>query len=161
MENQMITPSCRRRLNIQGYYGFTDQELKDYRTGIRFAYALCATLVIIGLIIHNIPLLIITAVFAFGGAFPPYHPFDYLYNYVIRHFIKKPKLPHRTNQGRFACGVAATWLVGIIISFYFNQLIIGYVLGIIMVALATLVSTVDICIPSMVYNFLFLKKKDK
>ena len=95
---------------------------------------------------------------AFFGSFPPYHPVDYLYNYVIRHWIGKPKMPSRTNQGRFACGIATVWLGSTIYLFHTGHDIWGYILGTALVIVATLVSTLDICIPSMIYNYLFKKK---
>src|SRR6266498_3272686 len=159
-KNNFISPVCKRRLYIQGYQDYSDKELNDYKHGIRFAYALCTTLVGPGLIFSNITLLIIAAVIAFAGIFPPYHPFDYLYNYAVRHLFKKPKIPPRTNQGRFACGVAFVWLIITIWLFYNNHFIIGNILGAILLAVAILVSTMDICIPSMIYNSLFKKEKN-
>src|SRR5215212_1690068 len=105
-----ISPACRKRLHVQGYEKFSDRELNDYKFGIRFAYACCITLVAFGLFFQSISILAIAAIIAFAGAFPPYHPFDYLYNYGVRHLLGKPKLPPRPNQGRFACGVASVWL---------------------------------------------------
>ena len=83
---------------MQGYRDFSDQELNDYKYGIRFAYALCTTLFALSLIFSSITLLIIAAVIAFASIFPSYHPFDYLYSYAVRHIFKKPKIPPRRNQ---------------------------------------------------------------
>ena len=160
MKNQdcLIAPSYRKRLESQGYIGFTDAELNNFKFGIRFAYYLCGSLVILGLFFTSIKILSVTLVIAAIGAFPPYHPFDYLYNYVVRHLINKPKMPPRANQGRFACGIATVWLAGTIYLFYIGLNMWGYIAGGILVSIATLVSTADICIPSMIYNFLFKSK---
>lgn len=147
----------RKRLETQGYNGFTDSELNDFIFGIRFAYYSCGSLVVLGLLLTNLEILVVAMIIAFFGALPPYHPFDYLYNYVIRHLIKKPKMPPRSNQGRFACGIATVWLGGVIYLFYVGLNVWGYIAGGILVSIATLVSTMDICIPSMIYNFLFKK----
>ena len=149
----------RKRLETQGYHGFSDQELAIHRFGIRFAYGLCTTLIIIGLILANIPVLIIAMLVAFFGIFPPYHPFDYLYNYLVRHLIKKPKLPPRSNQGRFACGIASVWIASIIYFFYIGLNLWAYILGVVLLIIAILVTTTDFCIPSIIYNFLFKKRK--
>lgn len=156
-----ISRTCRLRLDVQGYENYSDKELNDYKFGIRFAYAVCATFVALGLALGNIMLLIIAAVVAFIGMFPPYHPVDYLYNYVIRHLFGKPKLPPRTNQGRFACIIATVWLTVTIYFFYNNFFIAGYIFGVVLLSIATLVSTTDICIPSMIYNALFKGKNKK
>jgi hypothetical protein len=157
-QNCLITPSRRKRLEAQGYMGFTDTELNNFRFGIRFAYYLCGSLVILGLLFTSIKILSVAMVIAAIGTLPPYHPFDYLYNYIVRHLINKPKMPPRANQGRFACGIATVWLAGIIYLFYIGLNIWGYIAGGILVSIATLVSTTDICIPSIIYNFLFKGK---
>jgi hypothetical protein len=158
---EFISVSCKRRLHVQGYGNYSDKELNDYKYGIRFAYGLCVTMVTLGLILGNIPLLSFASLIAFAGAFPPYHPFDYLYNYGVRHLLGKPKLPPRTIQGRFACGIASGWLVIVIYLLYNNQVVLGNIFGATLIAVGTLVTTTDICIPSMIYNALFLKKEAK
>ena len=157
-ENTFITPVRRKRLETQGYNGFTDAELNDFKGGIRFAYYLCSSLLVLGLLLTNLKILAAVMIIAFFGSLPPYHPFDYLYNYVIRHLVNKPKIPPRSNQGRFACGIATVWLGGIIYLFYKDLTFLGYIAGGILVSIATLVSTMDICVPSMIYNSLFKKK---
>jgi hypothetical protein len=154
----LISARCRIRLHVQGYDKYTDNELYDFKYGIRFAYAGCVTLVASGLYLQNLPILVIAAVVAFAGAFPPYHPFDYLYNYTVRHFIKKPKMPPRTNQGRFACGIGSLWLTATIYFLMSANLVMFYTLGILLLMVGALVTFVDICIPSMVYNSWFRKR---
>jgi hypothetical protein len=163
MKNQdcIISPTRRKRLETQGYVGFTDTELNDFKYGIRFAYYSCVSVVIIGLLTTNLKVLSAAMIVAFFGTLPPYHPFDYLYNYLIRHLINKPKIPHRTNQGRFACGIASVWLGGVIFLFYTGLHVWGYIAGGILVSIATLVSTMDICIPSMIYNLMFRDRAPK
>jgi hypothetical protein len=155
----LISPACRKRLHVQGYEKFSDNELNDYKFGIRFAYACCITLVAFGLIFQNIPILAIAAIIAFAGAFPPYHPFDYLFNHGVRHLLGKPKLPPRTNQGRFACGIASVWLAITIYLLYNSYIVFGNVLAVALLAVGTLVVTTDICIPSIIYNGIFKKPK--
>ena len=163
MENndQLISATCKRRLHVQGYQKYSDQELNEYKYGIRFAYALCITLVVVGLIFTSIPVLAFTTLIAFAGAFPPNHPFDYLYNYGVRHVFGKPKMPPRSNQGRFACGIASVWLAVTIYLLYNNQMLAGNIFGAALFAVGALVTTTDICIPSMIYNAIFLKKQSK
>lgn len=157
--NCIIEPATRKRLETQGYLGFSDEELTGFRFGVRFAYALCATLFGLGLLLSNTTLLTIAATVAFIAVFPPYHPFDYLYNYGVRQLLNKPKLPHRSNQGRFACGIASVWLTTIIICLSAGYTITAYTLGGVLLIVALLVTTTDICIPSMIYNAIFNNKK--
>lgn len=156
----MISKSRISCIKAQGYdKGFTAEEISIHSVGNRFAYQLCTLLFTTGLILTNIPILIIAASIAFLGIILPYHPFDYLYNYSVRHWLKRPKLPHRSAQAKFACGIASSTLTAIIILFYNSLFLWGYVLGGILFAVATLVSTTDICIPSLIYNSLFGSKE--
>ena len=155
IQSKPISAVRRKRLQIQGYQGFTDCELNDFKYGIRFAYYLCSLLLLLGLLLTNIKILMILMIVAFVGSLAPYHPFDYLYNHGIRHLIQKPKVPRRTSQGRFACGIATVWLGTIIYLFHEGLAMAGYIAGGILISVALLVSTTDVCIPSMIYNSLF------
>jgi hypothetical protein len=163
MENQdcNFKPQTRKRFEIQGYRGYSDSELDDFKFGIRFAYYLCTSIVIFGLLLANLEILSAAMIIAFFGSFPPYHPLDYLYNYVVRHLIGKPKIPPRANQGRFACRIATVWLGATIYLFYTGNIMWGYIIGIALVIVAALVSVLDICIPSMIYNYLFKQKPNE
>ena len=157
---QTISPACRRRLHVQGYDKFSDSELNEFKYGIRFAYALCITSVALGLILNSIPILLFTTLIAFAGAFPPYHPFDYLYNYGVRHTLGKPKIPPRTRQGRFACGIASVWLAATIYLLYIGYTLTANLLGVALFAVGALVASTDICIPSKIYNALFRRNQN-
>jgi hypothetical protein len=158
-KTELISATCKRRLHVQGYQNYSDKELNDYKHGIRFAYGLCITLVAVGLIFNSVPVLLFTALIALVGAFLPNHPFDYLYNYGVRQLLNKPKLPPRSNQGRFACGIAAVWLTVTIYLLYNDYVIAGNIFGALLFAVGALVTTTDICIPSMIYNAIFKKSR--
>jgi hypothetical protein len=154
-QNGVITPAGRQHLETQGYVGYSDAELESFKFGIRFAYYLCGSIAVLGLLLTSSAILFSTMIIAFMGAILPRHPFDYLYNHVIRHWINKPQLPLRPKQGHFACGLAVVWLAVTIGLFSAGLNTWGYVAGYMLVGTAILVSTTDVCIPSMVYNFLF------
>ena len=157
MENQnwIISPKSIKRLRVQGLTQLSDNELGRHRMGIRFAYQACVTIFILGLLFSSIPVLSILMVIAFIGAIHSRHPFDYIYNYGLRHYFKKPMLPRRAIQTRFACGVA-TLLIASVIYFIYNGNMVGaYIAGAVLIFSAVLVSTTDICIPSMIYNAIF------
>jgi hypothetical protein len=158
--NCLISPVRISRIKEQGYdTGFTDEEISGHAAGNRFAYQMCTLLFTTGLIFTSIPILTVTAIIAFSTVFLPHHFFDYFYNSIIRHWFNRPVLPKRSNQAKFACGIAAIWL-GVIIYLFYNSLFAwGYVLGGILFLTALLVSTIDFCIPSVIYNKLFHKKK--
>ncbi|GIK64342.1 MAG: hypothetical protein BroJett018_21360 [Chloroflexota bacterium] len=157
-QNCIITPAARQRLETQGYIGYTDTELGSFKFGIRFAYYLCGFIAVLGLLLTSPTILFSAMVIALMGAILPRHPFDYLYNHVIRYWINKPQIPLRTKQGHFACGMAVVWLAVTTWLFYAGLNTWGYVLGYMLVGTAILVVTMDVCIPSMIYNFLFSRK---
>lgn len=156
MNNEMeISSRSQKRLEEQGFYGFTNADLGQHRFGIRFAYFICMSLVIIGLVLKNQQFLLIANIVALLGIFPPYHPVDYLFNYGIRHLMGRPKLPPRSNQGRFAC-LMATVMLGIMNYYaYQNNFTVVYIVGTMLLASAFLVTFTDLCIPSKIYNALF------
>jgi hypothetical protein len=90
-----------------------------------------------------------------SGVSFPVHPFDLIYNFGIRIFTGTGELPRRGNPSRFACGLGAVWLVATALLFLAGKNTAGYVLGFTLVGVGLLVSTVDICIPSMIYRALF------
>jgi hypothetical protein len=156
MDKEMkISARSRKRLEEQGLRGYADSELARHRFGHRFAYFICMSLVVIGLAFKSQPFLLIANAVALLGILPPYHPVDYLYNYSIRHLIGRPKLPPRANQGRFACSIA-TVLLGIVnYNFYQGSHAVAYGFGAVLLASAFLVTFLDLCIPSRIYNALF------
>lgn len=150
-----------RRINWireQGYMDKTNEEIEALAYGNRFAYRVCVSLLLTGVVLGNIPMLSIMLLIAFLGVVLPNHPFDYIYNYVLTKKMNKPVLPPRSNQLKFACTVATIWIAGTIYLFYSGLTIWGYVAGGSLVMVAALVSVVDFCIPSKIYNALFIRK---
>ena len=155
-----ISPLRSYHLKEQGYYrGFTEDEISLHAVGHRLAFQVCLTIFSLGLILTSIPVLGIAGLLALFGVLLPWHPVDYLYNSVIRHWLKRPKLPPRSIQNKFACGIATVWIAVVIAFFATENFITGYILGGIMFLIAFTVSTTDICIPSKIYNFFFMKEK--
>jgi hypothetical protein len=148
-----LSPTRVKRLGVQGYLAYTNEQLAELSLAIRLPYGLCAVIAAAGVVTTNIPILTVLMVLALLGAALPNHPFDYLYNFCLRHLLKRPLLPPRTAQTRFACIVATIWLAITIGLFSRDMVVIGTIWGGILVAIATLVSLTDICIPSMIYNY--------
>jgi hypothetical protein len=157
--NHRLLSSTRiNNLKAQGYRSYSDSELSALAFGNRFAYIVCGAIVAIAVAAANIPTLVAMTIVAFFGIILPYHPFDYIYNHVLRGMLNKPELPPRSKQLKFACIVATLWLIATTYLFYAGFVIAGYVLGGLLVAVAFIVSTTDFCIPSMIYNFIFKVK---
>ena len=148
----MISKTKLKRLRTQGYCDISDEKLSQLSFGNRFAYNLCALLLFVGLLFASIPVLSGMLVVTFLGIILPNLPFDYIYNHLVAGLIKRPKLPKRPIQIKFACTLATILLIAIVYSFHNGYMLAGYINGIILLASAILVSSTDICIPSIIYN---------
>jgi len=148
----------RKHLQIQGHY-FDDEALAEIGQWMRWPYVLCASMLIVGVVLASPWVIWALAAIATTTLFLPSHPFNYIYNYGVRHLTGTRPLPPSTAQGKFACGVGGAWLVGVGIAFFVGATTLGYVLGGVLAAIATLVASTHVCIPSMIYNALFQRKQ--
>ncbi len=150
-----ISPTTRRRLEIQGFVGLDDQTLAETGPWLRLAFALCTVLAAIGTILASpVFLWALIPIAALAAAFPV-HPFDLLYNHGIRHLTGTGPLPKRGAPSRFACGLGAVWLLVTGWAFQSGYALAGYLLGGALTAVGLLVSTTDVCIPSLIYRSIF------
>ena len=116
---------------------------------------MCAALAAIGTALASPTILLILTPLAMLGAIFRVHPFDHIYNHGIRHLTGTAKFPPRGAPARFACGLGSVWMVVTAWMFYSGMTTVGYILGWNLVAVATLVGTTNICIPSMIYRAMF------
>jgi hypothetical protein len=156
--HQLLSSTRINFLKAQGYCNLSDTEISELAFGNRFAYIVCVSILAIAVVTVHMPTLIAMTLVAFLGIILPYHPFDYIYNHLLRGMLNKPKLPPRSKQLKFACTIATLWLIATIYLFYTGLFTAGYVVGGLLVTVAFIVSTTDFCIPSMIYNFIFKTK---
>jgi hypothetical protein len=154
-KNKPISSKLIKRLKIQGYCNLSEYHLSELAFGNRLAFIICSIVVFIGVAMANIPLLSVMGIIAFLGIVLPYHPFDYIYNHGLRIIMNKRKLLPRSSQIKFACTMATLWLASTITLFYMDYMIAGYIVGGVLFSSAFTVSITDICIPSLLYNFIF------
>jgi hypothetical protein len=163
--NKAISPKRLRRLEIQGFTGLEEELLNEVGTWLRLAFGLCTFLAFIGTVLASPIILWSLVPIAALGALFPVHPFDLIYNFGIRHITDTRPLPKRGAPGRFACGVAVVWLIATGWLFKTGLTIEGYILGGLFVVVGLLVSTIDFCIPSLIYRSIFgfppTNKKDE
>jgi hypothetical protein len=150
-----LSATTRRRLNVQGFCDLDDESLAPVAPWLRMAFAMCALLAGAGTALASPAILWALTAIATLAALFPVHPFDLIYNHGIRYLRKTGPLPKRRIQSRFACGLGAVWLVATVLAFRSGFTTVGYVLGGMLTGIAVLVSTTDICIPSMIFNAIF------
>jgi len=149
------------RLRAQGYLSENREELSRMAFGIRFPYRLCVAVLVIAIGTQSIALFSAMFLIAFSGVVLPNHPFDYIYNHLLSEPMNRPKVPPRANQLRFACTIATMWLGGVLYFMATGAMTTALVLAAILVAVALLPATIDLCIPSLIYNALFKVKTTK
>jgi hypothetical protein len=147
-----LSPTTLRRLDIQGFDRVPVSQLADVAPWLRVTFGLCAVLAVAGTALASPVVLLLLAPLALAGAVSPVHPFDRLYNHGLRRLTGTPRLPRRGAPSRFACGLGAAWLVATAWAFQSGATAAGYLLGGALGAIAALVSTTDICIPSMLFR---------
>ena len=145
----------RHRLEQQGFCGLDDATLAEVGPWLRWSPALCTFFMVLGVALRSPAWLWLLAATAFLGVFLPFHPFDLLYNHVVRHLTGTRPFPHSSPQRRFACGLASLWLVATGWAFRAGSNPLGYSLGVPLILVAALVSLTHICIPSILFNTLF------
>ena len=150
-----VSPDTLRRLDIQGFDAVEEQRLAPVAGWLRLAFGLCALLGAAGTIAASPVILLVLAPIAALAAALPVHPFDLIYNHGIRHLTGTEPLPRRGAPARFACGLGAVGLLVTAWAFHAGHAVLGYALGGALTATAVLVSTTDICIPSMIYRSIF------
>jgi hypothetical protein len=148
-----------RRLEIQGYVCNDDPRFAQVEPWIRFTPSICTVLMGLGTGFASTTLLWILAPIAALGAIFTAHPFDLIYNYGIRHLTGTQPLPKNGAPRRFACGLAAAWLVATALAFRAGAMLAGYILGGILTAVAFIVSVSHFCIPSLIYGLLFGRRQ--
>jgi len=152
---QTLTPRTSRLLDIQGFDTVDAQELARVAPWLRLAFGLCTVLGGLGTVLASPAILLVLAALAMLAAASPLHPFDLIYNYGIRHLTGTGPLPRRGAPTRFGCGLGAVFLLVTAWAFSAGHAVAGYALGGMLTFVVLLVSTTDICIPSLTYRLIF------
>ena len=153
----VLSPVIQKRLEAQGFVCSDTPSFVRIEPWLRFTPAACTILIGLGTILALVPLLWATVAIAALGAVFPIHPFDLVYNLTLRYITGTDPLPKNRPPRRFACGMAAVWLVGTVLAFQAGAAWLGYVLGGLLTAMGLLVSVSHFCIPSVIYRALFVR----
>jgi len=154
-QTRTLTPRTSRLLDIQGFDTVDVQELAPVAPWLRLAFGLCALLGGVGTLLASPIILLVLTLIAAVAAASPVHPFDLIYNYGIRHLTGTGPLPRRGVPTRVGCGMGAVLLLVTAWAFSAGHLVVGYALGGVLTFVVLLVSTTDICIPSLIYRSIF------
>jgi Domain of unknown function (DUF4395) len=137
----------RANLTTQGYC-LADEERRELAIGLRFSTGLCLALVVVALVLQSAAMLFALCGVALIAAFTARHPFDYLWNHVVRRASGAPPLPPNPARRRDAFKVGTVWLAVVGTLFAVGAMTAAIVLGGMLVAACTTVTALNLCLPS-------------
>ena len=147
--------TIRRRVEAQGFCGLSDQQVREFDGWLRFSPALCLLWVAVGVITASPTVLILLVPFALTGAIWDRHPFDLIYDKVLRKVFGGSPIPSYGRPRRFACLMASVMISITALLFYLEFKIGASVLGGVMITMATVNVMTGFCVPSFIYAFIF------
>jgi hypothetical protein len=133
----------------------SDYEVDVFRYWLRFAPAVCLVWTLTGIAFASPVILASLVPFALLGAVLRGHPFDLVYDRVIRPMIATPRLPCYGMPRRFACLMAASTIGSAAAAFATGFDLIGYAIGLTMIVMAAIQVFTGYCIPSAIYGLFF------
>jgi hypothetical protein len=142
-------------LTMQGYGDLSDPERRSLWLGLRFSPGLCLAGIALGTALASPALLLAMAVTAgVGGFVTAKHPFDYVYDGVLRPLLGGPRVPPSPAPRRFACQMATPWIVAIAVAFWAGAPAVAWLLAAPLLMVAAANSITNWCLPSLVYGLL-------
>jgi hypothetical protein len=140
-------------LETQGY-GLGEDEVRALRFGLRFPTALCLVLVGAGLALESALMIALLVPIGALAGWTARHPFDYVWNGAVRHLLDAPPLPPNPTRRRHAFKLATIWLAGVAVLFAAGASTAALILGGLLVAVCSLVTVTNFCIPSTMLAWL-------
>ena len=148
----------RRRLEMQGFCGLDDAEVRRLDPWLRVAPAVCGAWTLAATAFGSATALWVLAVFALAGVVLPVHPFDVPYQWGVRRWTGGPPIPRYTAPRRFACAVAGLFVTAAAVAFTLGAPVVGSVLGYVLVAATAVPVLTGFCAASAVWNRLFARR---
>ncbi|HET8535758.1 MAG TPA: DUF4395 family protein [Solirubrobacteraceae bacterium] len=137
----------RANLTTQGYC-LTDQERRELALGLRFSTGLCLALAVVALAIESSAMVFALSAIGLVAGFTSRHPFDHLWNLVVRRAFGAPPLPPNPSRRRHAFKLATAWLLATGALLAAGATVAGLVLGGLLVAACATVTATNLCPPS-------------
>ena len=147
-------------LGTQGYC-LSAAEARQLRIGLRFPTALCLALVVTGLALESALLIALLVPVGVVAGWSARHPFDHLWNHGVSRLTGAPPLPPNPTRRRHAFKLATFWLAGIAVLMAIGASTAGLVLGGVLVAVCSLVTVTNFCIPSTMLAWLEGRRREE
>lgn len=145
-------------LATQGYR-MDPGQARALRVGLRFPTALCLALVVTALVLQSA--ILVAALVPIGAiaGWTSRHPFDLLWNHALRRPLRAPELPPNPQRRRHAFKLATVMLGVMALLLATGATTAALVLGGALVAVCTLVTTTNYCIPSTALDMLERRRR--
>ncbi len=142
-------------LTMQGYGSLSDGERRSLWLGLRFSPVLCLAGIALGTALASPVLLLAMALTAgVGGFVTAKHPFDYVYDAVLRPLLGGPSVPPSPAPRRFACQMATPWIAAIAVAFWVGAPALAWVLAVPLLVVAMANTITNWCLPSLIFGLL-------
>lgn len=142
-----------RRLQARGFAIRSAEEACALGPWMRFTPMVQALLFGLCTLTCSVPVLLALAGVLAVGLVTGRHPFDWLYDGVIRPLEQSPPLPATPMRRRMVFLIGVFWCLATARAFATGNEAAGYLLGGIMTASTTLLALTHICIPSHVLGW--------
>lgn len=148
--------SFRRQCLVQEGFGrLHDAELACLDLPLRFSPALCVGMTATGIATGNAVVFGLLAVLAAIAAATRRHPFDFVWEHLVRPLVGGPHIPKAPCPRRFAFVIATPVLAGAAVSLALGAEVLGLGLAVLQVAGCTAYVLAGWCGASLVYTKLF------
>jgi hypothetical protein len=142
----------RARVEMQGFTGLDERDLRRVEPWLRFAPGVCAAWTATATVTGSAPAFAALAGLALIGAVRGRHPFDAIYNHGLRRLTDAPPIPRYAAPRRAACLVATVWLLMAAGACATGYVTLGRLLGASLTAASLVPVFTGFCIPSYVYR---------
>jgi hypothetical protein len=134
-------------LATQGY-SLSDAQCRELALGLRFATGLCLAVVAVALVLESPALVFALSAIGLVAGFGARHPFDNLWNRMVRHVVRGAPLPPNPTRRRHAFKLATVWLMGVGVLFATGATTAALILGGLLLAACAVVTATNLCLPS-------------
>jgi|SRR5438552_40980 len=148
------TQAMNSRLKLQGFACDADANIVAAARWLRFTPILSTLCIIAGTAFRSPLLLWGFAIITITGA-AGWHPFDALFNALVRRWVNAPSLPPNPAPRRFAMVVAAVWSAGAGWLISAGFIWIGVIVGGGLALAGAIVATTHFCLGSWMYQKLW------
>ena len=156
MKMARLSAFAETNLNNQGFEELDKDAKARIALPLRFTPAVATTLIVIGLFFQSPMWLGSMALVALSGALlPDAMIIDLVYNFGVRHLVHAPALPSTPRPRQFSYLLSSVLLLGSAIFFYYGLSVFGLVLGGLVVAGGTILTTTLWCLGSWWYRMIF------